>query len=96
MVNRTYKMSGEGILRSKWPDVVILEGNLTDIILDKANKTDYDKTALVSYCSFQIHSSIYNWLTVPAGCLHSTNIVFSKNLTMFLTAGVLLMEDNSL
>ena len=42
-------MSGIEILRSKWPDVVIPEGNLTDIILDKANKTDYDKIALVSY-----------------------------------------------
>ena len=49
-----------------------------------------------SYCSFQIHGSIYNWIIVPGGCPNSTNIAFSKYQAMFLTAGVLLMEDNSL
>ena len=37
----------EPILRSRWSDVVIPEGNLTDLILDKSNEADYDKVALV-------------------------------------------------
>ena len=41
-------MSDEPILRSRWSDVVIPEGNLTDIILDKSDLADYDKVALVS------------------------------------------------
>lgn len=45
-------MSGEEqILRSRYSDVVIPEGNLTDIVLDKSNDEDYDKIALVSLIS---------------------------------------------
>ncbi len=42
-------MSEELILRSRWSDVVIPEGNLTDLVLNKTDEADYDKVALVSY-----------------------------------------------
>ncbi len=43
-------MSGEEqILRSRYSDVIIPEGNLSDITLDKSNNEDYGKVALVSF-----------------------------------------------
>ena len=42
-------MSKEAILRSSYSDVVVPEGNLTDLTLDKHDQADYDKVALVSY-----------------------------------------------
>ncbi len=49
------------------------------------SEKDYQRKCMCpshSYCSFQIHGSIYSWLIVPGGCPNSTNI-FSLKIRSF-------------